>query len=134
MPVAHEFNPDLVLVSAGFDAGEGDSIGECNVSPEAFGMMTHMLKGLADGKLVMVLEGGYNVNTVSNCVVACINSLLGKSAPPRIKTSRGPSAGVAEIIEKVKHVLAPFWKCLRPPRVVNGKPCVKLSNNFLHST
>lgn len=43
MPVAYEFNQDLVIISAGFDAAEGDMLGGCHVSPAGFAHMTHML-------------------------------------------------------------------------------------------
>jgi histone deacetylase 6 len=42
-PIFEEFNADLVLVSAGFDAGRGDPVGKCSVDPEAFGYMTNKL-------------------------------------------------------------------------------------------
>jgi histone deacetylase 6 len=44
------------LVSAGFDAAEGDELGECKVTPGAYAQMTHMLMGLAGGKVVVALE------------------------------------------------------------------------------
>lgn len=56
MPIAHEFNPEIVLISAGFDAGKGDPIGECYLSPDCFAHLTHSLKALANGKVVLVLE------------------------------------------------------------------------------
>jgi len=43
-------------VSAGFDAADGDPIGNCHVTPEGCAQMTHLLSGLAGGKLVLVLE------------------------------------------------------------------------------
>jgi histone deacetylase 6 len=66
MPIAYEFNPQLVigmklvcsakLVSAGFDAAAGDPIGGCEVTPAGYAHMTHMLMPLAEGKLVLALE------------------------------------------------------------------------------
>ena len=46
-----QFDPELVLVSAGFDAAWGDPLGKCKVSPEMYGHMTHHLQGLANGKV-----------------------------------------------------------------------------------
>jgi hypothetical protein len=43
-------------VSAGFDAADGDDLGECHVTPTGYAHMTHMLSGLAGGKLVVALE------------------------------------------------------------------------------
>lgn len=56
MPVAYEYKPDFVIVSAGFDAADGDKLGEFNVTPAGFAHMTHQLSALAGGKLVLALE------------------------------------------------------------------------------
>ncbi|KAJ3399410.1 Histone deacetylase hda1, partial [Chytriomyces hyalinus] len=55
LPVAKEFNPDLVLVSAGFDAALGD-VGERGLSPAGYAHMTRLLMDLAGGKVVLSLE------------------------------------------------------------------------------
>lgn len=47
MPIATEFNPDLVIIAAGFDAAEGDMLGGCKVTPAGYAHMTHMLMSLA---------------------------------------------------------------------------------------
>ncbi len=57
IPVAKEFEPDLVLVSCGFDAAKGDYIGEMSITPDGYARMTRELKQLANGKLVLALEG-----------------------------------------------------------------------------
>ena len=113
IPVAHEFSPDLVIVSAGFDAGQHDPIGGCNITPACFAQMTHLLQGLAHGKVVMLLEGGYHVPTVSACVVSCISALL-KKPLASIDTRNGASMDVIQVVEKVKRVLQPHWNSLRP--------------------
>jgi acetoin utilization deacetylase AcuC-like enzyme len=59
MPIAREYNPDIVLVSAGFDAAMGDELGECNVTANGFAEMTRQLLTLADGRMALALEGGY---------------------------------------------------------------------------
>jgi len=56
MPIAFEFSPDMVIVSAGFDASKDDLLGGCKVSPGCFAHMTHMLKSLSGGKLALILE------------------------------------------------------------------------------
>eukprot|EP01063_Lacrimia_lanifica_P011308 TRINITY_DN18119_c0_g1_i1.p1 TRINITY_DN18119_c0_g1~~TRINITY_DN18119_c0_g1_i1.p1 ORF type:complete len:693 (+),score=160.07 TRINITY_DN18119_c0_g1_i1:108-2186(+) len=75
MPIAHEFNPDLVFISAGFDAGAGDPLGECRVSPDGFRYMTRKLLNLADGRCVVALEGGYSLDTISACSCAVLSTL-----------------------------------------------------------
>lgn len=51
-----QFNPELVLVSAGFDAARGDPLGGCQVSPEGYAHLTHLLMGLASGRIILILE------------------------------------------------------------------------------
>lgn len=58
-PIISQFDPQLVLVSAGFDATDGDFLGKCYVTPAGFAALTQRLMKHAGGKLVAVLEGGY---------------------------------------------------------------------------
>jgi histone deacetylase 6 len=58
MPIAYEFAPELVLVSAGFDAARGDPLGGYNVTPYGFALMTYQLAALAGGRILLALEGG----------------------------------------------------------------------------
>jgi histone deacetylase 6 len=75
MPVAREFQPDLVLISAGFDAAAGD-IGECDVTPDCFSKLTLDLMSLASGKIVCALEGGYIRSVLMQCIESVIIALL----------------------------------------------------------
>uniref|UniRef100_A0A3B4AX89 Protein deacetylase HDAC6 n=1 Tax=Periophthalmus magnuspinnatus TaxID=409849 RepID=A0A3B4AX89_9GOBI len=111
MPIATEFNPDLVLVSAGFDAARGDPLGGYNVTPEGYAHFTHLLLTLASGKLVMILEGGYNLTSISESMALCTSVLLG-DPPPSILSPPPHHSAVATINEVIRHH-APFWKSLR---------------------
>lgn len=51
-----QFNPGLVLVSAGFDAARGDPLGGYNVTPEGYAHLTHLLMSLAGGRVLLILE------------------------------------------------------------------------------
>jgi histone deacetylase 6 len=73
-PVVQEFKPDLVLVSAGFDAMQGDPVGNLSLSDDIFGYMTYKLK--KNNKLVLALEGGYNLETMQTASYSCIRALL----------------------------------------------------------
>ncbi|KND01266.1 hypothetical protein, variant 1 [Spizellomyces punctatus DAOM BR117] len=113
LPIAYEFNPEIVIVSAGFDAAIGDPLGLCRVSPAGYSQMTHLLKGLAGGKLVVCLEGGYNLNAVSSSVAAVTSVLLGDPPPP-IDMTLGPSPACIETVQTVIECQSPYWKCLVP--------------------
>lgn len=80
MPIAKAFDPQLVLVSAGFDATEQHSkeLGGYQVTPACFAYMTKKLMGLADGKLVLALEGGYDLQSLCDCAEQCLRALLNK--------------------------------------------------------
>uniref|UniRef100_A0AAQ5Z3W1 Protein deacetylase HDAC6 n=1 Tax=Amphiprion ocellaris TaxID=80972 RepID=A0AAQ5Z3W1_AMPOC len=94
LPVAYEFQPQLVLVSAGFDAAVGDPKGEMCVSPQCFHVLTHMLMSLAEGRLVLALEGGYNLQATAEGAAACVVALLGGACPP-LNPPTAPSDSVA---------------------------------------
>lgn len=82
MPIAEQFNPDLVLISAGFDAALGDPLGGCCLTPVGYAHMTHQLLSLAKGKLMLILEGGYNLKSIASSAEACIRIMLGEEPPP----------------------------------------------------
>ena len=75
LPIAYEFKPELVLVSAGFDAAAGDPLGGYEVSPSLYGHMTAGLAALAPGRLVLALEGGYCVQAIAECSLQCARAL-----------------------------------------------------------
>lgn len=81
MPIAHQFSPDLVIISAGFDAADGDPLGGCRVTPAGYAHMTAMLSSLAHGKVVLALEGGYNLTCISRSMEACVRVMLGENPP-----------------------------------------------------
>jgi len=82
-PVARRFQPELIMVSAGYDAHWIDNISLMNVSVSGFARIIEIIKVLADtlcqGNLVLTLEGGYHMEALSASVVATFNTLLGKS-------------------------------------------------------
>ncbi|XP_040298520.1 histone deacetylase 6 isoform X1 [Bufo bufo] len=118
MPIAYEFNPQLVLVSAGFDAARGDPLGGCCVSPEGYAHMTHLLMGLAGGKVVVVLEGGYNLTSISESMSMCTRTLLGDPLP-FISDLHAPRPAALHAISSVLGVHHKYWRSLcinvRPP-------------------
>ncbi|NKB62521.1 MAG: histone deacetylase [Gammaproteobacteria bacterium] len=72
MPKARAFSPDMVLVSAGFDAHVADPLGSMALSTSSYGWMTQMMMELADsccnGRLISVLEGGYDLGALAESV------------------------------------------------------------------
>jgi len=112
LPIASEFDPDLILVLAGFDAADGDPIGECDLSSDCFAHMTHMLKSFANGKIVLVLEGGYNLESIAKASAACASVLLGNE--PNRLSSMVPSEVALQTIHIVCQIQSKFWNSIRP--------------------
>lgn len=111
MPIATSFAPDLVLVSAGFDSAMGDPLGGCSVSPAGYAHMTAMLKSLARGRIVVCLEGGYNLRSISHSMEACVHVLLGDLPLPQI-VEKAPSPFVMRSIFQTYQLHQPFWNTL----------------------
>ncbi|TFK44766.1 histone deacetylase complex protein [Crucibulum laeve] len=109
MPIAMEFAPELVI---SFDAAEGDDLGECFVSPAGYAHMTHMLSGLASGRLVVALEGGYNLESISNSAVAVTGILLGE-APEELPAMTATEAAT-ETVWQVAREQSKYWKSIDP--------------------
>jgi histone deacetylase 6 len=107
LPVARRFDPDLVLVSAGFDAAAGDLLGSLQVSPAGYAAMTARLAEIASGRLVLALEGGYNLSAISRSAEACLRVLLGET-PPKEEAGE-PSPGARRVIQQAIAVQRPFW-------------------------
>ena len=112
LPVAYQFDPDLILVSAGFDAARGDPLGFCKVSPEMYGHIVQQLRNLAGGRVIVALEGGYNLNSISLSMAMCVKALLGDPMPP-ISTGMPPKPSAVESIRRVVETQSRFWSALR---------------------
>lgn len=69
-----QFHPDVILVSAGFDAAEGDPLGQVHVTPSGYSQMTRMLMGMCP-TVILVLEGGYNLEAMSKSFDSCMTTL-----------------------------------------------------------
>jgi acetoin utilization deacetylase AcuC-like enzyme len=79
-PAAAAFKPDFVLISAGFDAAQGDLLGQMKVTPQGYAELTRIVKDIASrysqGRLVSVLEGGYNLDALAASVEAHLRVLM----------------------------------------------------------
>jgi len=80
LPALEGFAPDLILVSAGFDAHRDDPLGQLALSEDDYHWVTQGLAGIAekccDGRMVSVLEGGYNLDALATSVAAHVEALM----------------------------------------------------------
>ena len=109
-PVAQKFKPDLILVSAGFDIYEDDPLGGMQVTPAGFAALTRVLLDIADaccgGRLVMTLEGGYNIAGQCLGVKRVLQEMLDKT---RANTAPLPGFEEDPLIDRVIARIKPYW-------------------------
>ncbi|MDW7981509.1 MAG: class II histone deacetylase [Thermomicrobium sp.] len=122
LPIAEQFRPEIVFVSAGQDASMDDPLGRMLVTMEGYRRLTEMIRALAesvcDGRLVVLMEGGYSLRYVPFCTLAIVEALTGRrSGIP------DPHAGTSELaqaerefrpdqeaaVEAARRFLARYW-------------------------
>jgi acetoin utilization deacetylase AcuC-like enzyme len=113
VPIAERFRPDLVLVSAGFDAHRDDPLGGMGVSDEGFAVLCGKVREIAarhgSGGLAVVLEGGYDLDALGRSVHGCLEVMLG-AAPPSLGRSGGsPSRAGKAAVEAAQSVHGARW-------------------------
>jgi acetoin utilization deacetylase AcuC-like enzyme len=109
VPLIAGWEPQLVLVSAGFDAHYADPLASCTVSEAGFAGMTASLRAVCDAvgaPLGLVLEGGYDLGALAGSMTALMPVLVDPDTPDPGEAERHPLAGQA--LER----LAAFWPSL----------------------
>ncbi|WJX95700.1 Histone deacetylase 15, variant 2 [Trifolium repens] len=118
LPIASEFAPDFTIISAGFDAARGDPLGGCDITPSGYAQMTHMLNALSGGKMLVILEGGYNLRSISSSATAVIKVLLGDSCVGDSRVceleNSFPSKSGLQTVFEVLDIQKFFWPSLKP--------------------
>jgi len=109
-PVIEAFQPDLTIVSAGFDAVVHDPLGGLSVTPACFAHLTEKLLKL-NPKTVLVLEGGYNLLQLASCVDLCMRVLLGDE-PKQLNKRMKLQPETEQILLEVAESLFPVWPIL----------------------
>jgi acetoin utilization deacetylase AcuC-like enzyme len=108
-PIAVEFRPDLILISAGFDAHESDPLAAISLSSRAFWEMTVVLREISaeccPGRMAALLEGGYSLTALSEGVSQVLKALMGA------ESELPPASGVdaSELIERIIAVQKAHW-------------------------
>ncbi len=109
VPLGEAFAPQLVLVSAGYDAHRGDPLAECTVSDAGYAGMTATLRGLAERlgvPLGAVLEGGYSLQALASSVAATMAVLAGAADGP------SDAVGTTPLSRAAHERLARHWPSL----------------------
>lgn len=112
VPVSDIYRPEMVLVSAGFDAYYNDPLGGMTVTEGGYTMMTRMLLEIAKkhskGRALFALEGGYDLSGLASSVKAVITEMKGDPAYSYGK-KKGPSGETIQTVKRLKHLLNPHW-------------------------
>jgi len=86
LPHLQKFAPELIIISAGFDAHHRDPLASINLRGEDFGWVTRKVMDVADqsagGRVVSVLEGGYDLQGLKESVAAHVTALMGTTSKP----------------------------------------------------
>lgn len=115
-PIASQFKPQLILVSAGYDIYFQDPLGAMDVTPEGFAILTSLIMDMAQsscqGRVVITLEGGYHLDGLRDSVKATLKELRGDSILKGPKKEVQESSGTKKIIERVKGLHKTSWSAL----------------------
>jgi acetoin utilization deacetylase AcuC-like enzyme len=106
VPAALAWTPQLVLVSAGFDAHADDPLANCMVTTEGFAALAAMVRDVAaelDVPVGVVLEGGYDLDALTSSLLATLTEFL--SEPHRLREPGPTSDAVAEVARRVAEQL-----------------------------
>lgn len=106
-PALRRFDPQLILVSAGYDAHWDDPLGPLALSVAGYAALTQRLVALAgeccDGRIALVLEGGYSLDALAACVVAALRVLMGRDpGPDLLGPSSAPEPDVSGLIARAR--------------------------------
>ena len=118
VPLARRYRPQLILISAGYDAHIGDPLGGMSVTTAGFSELARIVRQLSDeieeceGRLAAILEGGYNIEALAQSVVATIAALQappGQTAPGELTEPQGlhahrPAVDVSGVIAQARRI------------------------------
>jgi len=111
VPLARSFEPQLLLVSAGYDAHRDDPLGSCEVTEEGYAEMTRSIRGVGEELAVpvgCVLEGGYALGALARSVAATLAALNGPLPAP----TRDAFDEAAPVVSQARERLAEWWPAL----------------------
>jgi len=118
LPVIEEFAPELILVSAGFDAHERDPLASMRVTTEGYAsIVRQLIKASTNGSIAFVTEGGYDLGALADCLDVTVAEASGRAvatdAPATSATGSGVSTARAErALKAVRAAQKGHWRAL----------------------
>jgi acetoin utilization deacetylase AcuC-like enzyme len=111
VPIAQSYEPQFVLVSAGFDAHVRDPLGDMQVTEAGFRTMARMLLEVADeqaqGRCAAILEGGYDLQAIRSSSAAVIDEMRGADVPLAVPPT---PARIPALVDEVRKLQKNYWK------------------------
>ncbi|HTY89976.1 MAG TPA: histone deacetylase [Methanocella sp.] len=107
LPIVGSYRPELVIVSAGYDTHHADPLGDMRMTAAGFGELASLLKSACSANVVLLLEGGYNIEHLPSCVEA---SLLGFMGEDYGRISGERTAAAAERIHEAAAIQKKYWR------------------------
>ena len=112
LPLARQFKPELILLSAVYDAHRRDPLANIRLTTPGFAALAEDLVAVAEevcgGRLVAVLEGGYDLTGLSESVAATVKALLGQEQESEGNVNQA-SPMVHQLVNDIKQELKPYW-------------------------
>ncbi|CAK8715294.1 MAG: Acetoin utilization deacetylase AcuC [Candidatus Electronema aureum] len=122
VPVARQYQPELILISCGFDICKGDPLGDMRVTPEGIAYMTRKMVEVAEevsgGRLLVTLEGGYNLDSMRDGSLAVLAELSGQPIdcdwPVNLSTEKAEQLAHSQAdcpsLEQALLITKEFWQ------------------------
>lgn len=117
-PVTEQYRPQIILVSAGFDGYYRDAVSELMLSaqiyPSIFQAILNTARRICNGKIVIILEGGYNLWFLRRVIAACISKMANINNKVKMRERRPPlnlsvEKNAEKIIKKVRSIHSRYW-------------------------
>jgi acetoin utilization deacetylase AcuC-like enzyme len=119
-PILRAYDPQLVLVSAGFDAAAGDPLAGMRLSPEGFAAVVDVCVAASEsssarGRLVAVLEGGYATEALASGARVLVRQMTAGGEPSRGQPEAGADGPGRTLLDGLRRAHASHWPVLRSP-------------------
>jgi acetoin utilization deacetylase AcuC-like enzyme len=114
LPAIDQFRPELILISAGFDAHERDPLARMRLSTSGYATLTKSLCESAErnchGRVVAVTEGGYDLTALKACLESSVGVLDGGAVTPPAEPPLAPTSRSRTAIAAVRSAQSKYWK------------------------
>jgi len=107
IPITKQYNPHLIIVSAGYDSHHSDQLGGLKLTANFFGEIIRRFQEVQP-RIVCTLEGGYNLQWIGKCCISQVGQLM--SHPLRFDDSVHGDGEVTTVLKKMKKELKEYWE------------------------